>query len=109
MKYRNYKVLGKQFVNETDKPNIVNINFKLNGLNFDAAVDVNWEMHAYDKEQYEEENWSKTTAIELYCFDKPDWDIKMIYQNKKNSTTHTVVDFDNIIEETKEWIKQMSE
>jgi hypothetical protein len=32
----------------------------------------------------------------------------MIYQNKKNSTTHTVVDFDNIIEETKEWIKQMS-
>ena len=88
MKYRNYKVLGKQFVNETDKPNIVNINFKLNGLTFDAAVDINWEMHAYDEEQYEEENWSKTTAIELYCFDNPDWDIKMVYQtlnNRKNS------------------------
>ena len=109
MKYKNHKVLGKQLVPETNKPNIVNINFILNGLHFDAAVDVNWEMHAYDEERYEEENWSKTTAIELYCFDKPDWDIKMIYQNKKNSTTHTVVDFDNIIEEIKEWIKQMSE
>lgn len=112
MKYRNYKVLGRQFVPETNKPNIVNINFVLNGFTFDAAVDVNWEMHAYDEEQYEEENWSKTTAIELYCFDNPDWDIKMVYQtlnNRKNSTTHTIVDFDNIIEETKKWIEQMSE
>lgn len=69
-------------------------------------------MHAYDKKEYEEENWSKTTAIELYCFDNPHWDIKMIYQtlnNRKNSTTHTIVDFDNIIEETKKWIKEMSE
>ena len=112
MKYKNYKVLGRQLVPETNKPNIVNINFKLNGLNFDAAIDINWEMHAYDEEQYEEENWSKNTAIELYCFDKPDWDIKMIYQtlnNRKNSTTHTIVNFDNIIKETKKWIKQMSE
>lgn len=109
MKYKNYKVLGKQLVPETDKANIININFNLNGLHFDAAVDVNWEMHAYDEEQYEEENWSKNTAIELYCFDNPDWDIKMIYQKATNNEYHTLVDFDNIIEETKKWIKQMSE
>lgn len=112
MKYKNYKILGKQIVPETNKPNIVNINFELDGLHFDAAVDINWEMHCYNKEQYEEENWSKNTAIELYCFNNPDWDIKMIYQlvkSSKNSTTHTIVDFDNIIEETKKWIEQMSE
>ena len=112
MKYRNYKVLGRQFVPETDKPNIVNINFELDSLHFDAAIDINWEMHAYGEEQYEEENWSKNTAIELYCFDNPDWDIKMIYQtlnNSKNTTLRTIVDFDNIIKETKEWIEQMSE
>ena len=112
MKYKNYKVLGKQIVPETNKPIIVNINFELDGLHFDAAVDINWEMHAYDEEQYEEENWTKNTAIELYCFDNPDWDIKMIYQtfnDSKNTTLRTIVDFDNIIKETKEWIKQMSE
>lgn len=89
--------------------NIVNIRFTIDNLHFDAAVDINWELHAYDDSDYEEENWSKTTAIEIYCFDHTEWDIHMIYQNIKNSTTNTFVDFDNIIEETKKWIKQMSE
>ena len=37
MKYKNHKVLGKQLIPETNKPNIVNINFVLNSLHFDAA------------------------------------------------------------------------
>ena len=41
MKYKIHKVLGKQLIPGTNRPNIVNINFVLNGLHFDAAVDVN--------------------------------------------------------------------
>lgn len=89
--------------------NIVNIRFTIDNLHFDAAVDINWELHAYNKSSFEEENWSKTTAIEIYCLDNTDWDIKMIYQGAINSMSHTFVDFDNLIEETKKWIKEMSE
>lgn len=90
---------------------VTNIRYTINNLHFDAAVDINWELHAYSDEYFQEEHWRKNTAIEIYCFDNPDWDIKMIYQtpDTENNMHHTIVDFDNIIEETKKWIKEMSE
>ena len=33
----------------------------------------------------------------------------MIYQGAINSMSHTFVDFENLVEETKKWIKEMSE
>lgn len=109
MRYKNYKNLGKDIVPDSRRLNLVNIRYTVDNLKFDAAVDINWELHAYADSNYEEENWMTTTAIEIYCLDNKDWDIKMIYQKTTNNEYHTFVDFENLIEETKEWIKQMSE
>lgn len=86
---------------------IVNIRYEIDGYHFDAAVDVDLMLHAYDTAF--EMDWEKCTAIELYNLDRRDWDIKMIYQDMKNSKTHTFVDMNNIIEETKKWIEKMEE
>lgn len=86
-----------------------NLRYEIDGLHFDAAVDINWEMHAYDEERYKEENWKNTTAIELYCFDRPDWDIRMIYQSTKNNLCRTFVNIQNIFDETKKWIEEMKD
>ena len=109
MKYRNNEILGRQFIPGSNTLNLVNIRYTVDNLKFDAAVDINWELHAYDDFNYEQENWSRTTAIEIYCLDNREWDIKMIYQKTHNSESHTVVDFENLIEETKKWIEEMSE
>lgn len=109
MKYRNHKVLGEQLIPGSDTLNLVNIRYTVDNLHFDAAVDINWELHAYNDSFYKQDNWSKTTAIEIYCLDNKNWDIKMIYQKQHNSESHTFVDFENLVEETKKWIKQMSE
>ena len=34
---------------------------------------------------------------------------KLVYQGAINSESHTFVDFENLVEETKKWIEQMSE
>lgn len=109
MRYKNHKNFGKEIIDGSRRLNLVNIRYTVDNLHFDAAVDINWKLHAYEDSASEEENWSKTTAIEIYCLDNTDWDIKMIYQGTINSISHIFVDFENLIEETKEWIKQMSE
>jgi hypothetical protein len=78
--------------------NITNIKYTVDGMLFDAAVDWDWNMHLYELEQKKE----NVLPIELYNCNK-DWDIHMIYQNGRSS-----VDFDNIIKQTKEWIKEMT-
>ena len=88
---------------------VVNIRYEIDGLHFDAAIDINWELHAYDETNYQEEHWRNTTAIEIYCFDRPNWDIKMIYQTNRNNMCHTMVDFQNILDETKKWIERMKD
>lgn len=108
MRYKYYKGLGKDIVPDSRRLNLVNIRYTVDNLRFDAAVDINWELHAYADSNYEEENWKTTTAIEIYCLDNRNWDIKMIYQKSYNSESHTVVDFENLVEETKKWIKEMS-
>ena len=109
MKFKNYKGYGKEVIEGSRRLNLVNIRYTVDNLRFDAAIDINWELHAYDDSLYEEENWKSTTAIEIYCLDNKDWDIKMIYLNTHNSESHTIVDFENLVEETKKWIKEMSE
>lgn len=107
---------------------IVNIVYEVDGYRFDAAVDCNWQMHAYsafDFGQGEECDWKTMTPIELYCCDNPDWDIRMIYYRKKKSNgewaevndqkvpvrydvlNHSVVDMNFIIEETRKWIEEI--
>ena len=109
MRYKNNSVLGEQLIPGSDTLNLVNIRYTVDNIYFDAVVDINWELFTYDDSLYKQDNWSKTTAIEIYCLDNPDWDIKMIYQKTTNSMSHTLVDFENLIEETKKWIKKMSE
>ena len=56
---------------------IVNIKYRCCGYYFDAAVDCDWELHCYD------EKHNDVTPIELYNLNEPDWDIRMVYQEKK--------------------------
>ena len=109
---------------------IINIRFQLDGLNFDAAVDPDWKMHAYkvfmaDDADLTTKGKESKTPIEVYCFDHPEWDILMLYQTKEEAnadpvneqqdnvetrmfdrTLHTACDFDKIIQETKKWIEE---
>ena len=87
---------------------IVNIKYRCCGYNFDAAVDCDWELHCYD------ETSDEITPIELYNLDE-DWDIRMIYQGAKNDQykngkhliNHTNVDLDNLLKETRKWVREM--
>lgn len=109
---------------------VINIRFQLDGLHFDAAIDPDWDLHAYEAFLVDAdmsiENKESKTPIEVYCFDHPEWDILMIYQTKEDThcagsvneqqesvTTrlfdvmlHTVCDFDKVIEETRKWVKE---
>ena len=87
----------------------------MNGLHFDAAIDCNWQLHAYDESP---DMMRKRVPIELYCFDHTEWDIKMLYQDLPNDQPtrlngeyymqHTEVQWEEIIEETKKWIEEMT-
>jgi len=92
----------------------VNLRYTLDGLRFDAAIDCDWTMHCYE----EEEKRNDVTPIELYCFDHPEWDIRMMYHKERNDqqkkvhynapeiTLKTCVDMGEIIEETRGWIEE---
>lgn len=112
---------------------VINVRFQVDGLHFDAAIDSDWQMHAYDAfmQDFDSsiENKESKTPIEVYCFDHPEWDILMIYQDQKDaesrnpvnpqqesyanrpfsSTLYTACNFDKIIEETKKWIEENKE
>lgn len=86
---------------------VVNIRYKVKGLHFDAAVDCDWVLHCYDAEK-------NVTPIELYCLDRPDWDIRMMYHEERNDQQgvfsdglilHSSVDFDAIKKETRSGLK----
>ena len=84
---------------------IVNIQYQCCGYHFDAAVDCDWELHCY------EEKRSGVAPIELYNLDE-DWDIRMVYQRTRNDQTkyainHTTVDWDNLLKETRKWVREM--
>jgi hypothetical protein len=86
---------------------IVNIKYRCCGYNFDAAVDCDWELHCYDEKR------NNVTPIELFNLDE-DWDIRMVYQSKRNdqlerpyALNHTEVDWDNLLKETRKWVREM--
>ena len=89
---------------------VVNIRYKVKGLRFDAAVDCDWSLHAYG---FGKDTPKNETAVELYCFDHPEWDIRMVYHEEGNDRPsdggfilHTCVDWGVIIKETRKWIKE---
>lgn len=93
---------------------VVNCRFICCGLHFDAAVDCDWDLHYYDQSEEERRN---VTPIELYCFDKPEWDIRMMYHKEKNDAQRTgerldvivstCVDIDAIKKEARKWVREM--
>lgn len=92
---------------------IVNLRFKCCGLRFDAAIDCDWELHCYNQSTDERKD---VTPIELYCMDKPEWDIRMIYYKEKNDeqkalpyslTFRTCADADYIKQEARKWVREM--
>ena len=92
---------------KTKTSRIVNIRYKVKGLRFDAAVDCDWRLHAYSAEK-------DVTPIELYCLDRPEWDIRMMYHTERNDQQgvhnegcilHSSVDFQAILKATRKWIK----
>ena len=96
---------------------IINMRFKCCGLHFDAAIDCDWTLHCYEFESHDRQ---KETPIELYCFDKPEWDIRMIYyheagrscvnaqQNTRTEYLNTLCDMEFIKKETRKWVREMN-
>ena len=79
------------------------------GLHFDAAIDCDWTLHCYPEREKD------VTPIELYCFDHKEWDIRMMYHKERNDqqdtysdglVLHSSVDFQEILKETRKWIKE---
>lgn len=90
---------------------IVNIRYKCCGLNFDAAVDCDWFLHCYDETDDEK---NSVVPIELYCFDRKDWDIRMVFSKSENTQVsqyreiqRTIFDWDLVMKETRKWVKEM--
>lgn len=91
---------------------VVNCRFMCCGLHFDAAIDCDWGLHLYKETPDEKKN---VTPIELYCFDNPDWDIRMMYHKECNNqqdsnyglTYSTCVDIDVIKKEARKWVREM--
>lgn len=101
----------------TDRINrVVNLRFKCCGLNFDAAIDCDWALHFYE-ENIEERRIK--TPVELYCFDKPEWDIKVVYYHEESQITNeqqegesvgilnTCCSMEFIKREARKWVKEM--
>lgn len=100
---------------------VVNINFKCEGLDFDAAIDCDNVLKETLKEEYLPEEISEyRTNIELYCFDRP-WDVRFIHYEGEYGVVvndkepdrfghhHTVCDMDEIMTAAREWIKEKEE
>ena len=88
---------------------VVNLRFMVCGLHFDAAIDCDWTLHCYAERERD------VTPIELYCFDHKEWDIRMMYHKERNDqqdtysdglVLHSSVDFQEILKETRKWIKE---
>ena len=86
---------------------IVNIQYHCCGYKFDAAVDCDWILHCY------EETRNGVVPIEVYNLDE-DWDIRIVYQRTRNdqnkseyTINHTCVDWDNLLKETRKWVREM--
>lgn len=75
-----------------------NFRYKVNGMHFDAAIDWEFELHAYTKEQKDPD----ILPIELYNLDK-DWDITMIYIPRNTEEEDRQA---KIITETEKWCKE---
>lgn len=86
---------------------ITNLRFNIEGYNIDAAVDNDWFLHCYTEDAFFKQHH---TAIELYNFDKPEWDVKVIFlEGNLNDSIHTIVDIESLIQEIKTWIKEMKD
>ena len=79
---------------------IINIRYEVRGLHFDVAVDYGKCLHAYTSAQ------NLMLPLELYCFDKPDWDIRMMFIP---SNKGQIFEWAEVIKETEEWIDLMKE
>ena len=103
------------------KKRIVNINFRCEGLDFDAAIDCDNVLKETLQEEYLPEEISEyRTNIELYCSDRP-WGHRFIHYegdpdvvvNDKESDRfghyHTVCDMNEIMTAAREWIKEKEE
>lgn len=75
----------------------------MDGMLFDAAVDWDRQLHNYSGIP------TNLLPIELYNFDKKGWGEEVIYQDisewLKPEFDHPCIDFDFILEKTKEWIR----
>lgn len=92
-----------------EEKRVVNIRYTCCGLLFDAAIDCDFALHYYG---FSPDDKEAIIPIELYCLDRTDWDIKMIYQDKINQHNvgynHTFVDWENIMLETRSWVEEMT-
>lgn len=101
-----------------DKKRVVNINFKCDGLDFDAAIDCNNVLkESLGHEYLPEETSEYRTNIELYCFDRH-WGERFIHYEGETGVVvndrepdvfghyHTVCNIDEIIAAAREWIKE---
>ena len=86
---------------------IANVRFKCCGYNIDAAIDCDFQLHAYGDNMINK----NTVAVEIYNFDEPEWDIHVFFLKDRNDNQgelrHTIVDFDKVKAETRKWVRMM--
>lgn len=98
---------------------IINMRFKCCGFRFDAAIDCDWQLHCYEQDAETRKNF---TPIELYNFDMPDWDIRMIYYHEdgcritnsqqvgvrdQRGIVNTLCSMEFIRKEAQKWCREM--
>ena len=76
---------------------VVNLRYTVDGKRFDAAIDYGKVLHYYPGDV------STTLPVELYCLDRTDWDIHMMFI-PQNSKDGAFVEMDDIIKETRDWM-----
>lgn len=75
-----------------------NFRYEVNGMHFDAAIDWEFELHAYTREQKDPD----ILPIELYNLDK-DWDVTMMFIPRNTEEKDRQA---KIIAETEKWCKE---
>ena len=92
---------------------VLNLQVYYGTLEFDAAIDINWQLHVYG--DADEEFRKRHIPVEFYCADHPEWDVKVVYMDGDNpqsmdlpATMFSRLDFPSIFKELGQWVAAMS-
>ena len=79
---------------------LANLRYSVDGMEFDAAIDIHRILHAYDDSMPE-----NVVPVEIYCNSHPEWDIWVFYSECPGTNGFVnAVSLSEILRETHEFI-----